>query len=60
MSNSADGFKQLLPRIQMLPGFDNRAVIADMGSATGNKFLVWRAAAQQVIAADRTEGPSSD
>jgi hypothetical protein len=60
VSNNADGFKLLLPRLQTLPGFDNRAVVAAMGSATENKFLVWRTAAQQAISADRTEGPGSD
>jgi hypothetical protein len=33
----------LLAHLQKLPGFDNAAVVAAMGSATNQRFLIWRA-----------------
>jgi hypothetical protein len=36
---SAQGVKELLPRLQALPGFKNEAVIEAMGSAQNAKFL---------------------
>jgi hypothetical protein len=39
---SSDGCKELLERLQQLPGFDNKAVINAMGSASNAKFLCWR------------------
>lgn len=37
----ADGEKELLNRLQALPGFDNEALIEAMGSASNRKFLCW-------------------
>lgn len=37
----AQGMKELLPRLQALPGFDNMAVIAAMSSAQNAKFVCW-------------------
>ncbi|MFM9845514.1 MAG: hypothetical protein ACKVOI_21320 [Dongiaceae bacterium] len=42
----AEGFAPLLERLQRLPGFDNKEVIAAMGSSTLNAFLCWEAEAQ--------------
>ncbi|MGH8178760.1 MAG: hypothetical protein ACREV5_21080 [Steroidobacter sp.] len=59
VSNYAEGFAELLPRIQELPGFDNEAVVKAMGSASNNRFVVWRAeSAQQRDAADRAKSRS--
>jgi hypothetical protein len=38
----AQGMKELLARLQQLPGFNNEAVIKAMGSTTHNKFVCWR------------------
>ena len=35
------GEKELLHRLQQLPGFDNTAVISAMGSADNNLFVCW-------------------
>ena len=40
--SEAEGMKELLPRLQQLPGFDNEAVIRAMGSTGNEKFLCWR------------------
>jgi hypothetical protein len=42
------GMKELLPRLQELPEFDNRALIEAMGSTTNARFLCWK---QQISAA---------
>jgi hypothetical protein len=39
---SSDGSKQLLKRLQQLPGFDNEAVIKAMGSTSNAKFVCWK------------------
>jgi hypothetical protein len=39
---SSDGSKQLLERLQQLPGFDNAAVIKAMGSTSNGKFVCWK------------------
>jgi hypothetical protein len=39
----AEGFAPLLERLQRLPGFNNKEVIAAMGSSTLNAFLCWEA-----------------
>jgi len=39
---SSDGSKQLLERLQQLPGFDNDAVIKAMGSTSNAKFVCWK------------------
>ena len=44
VSNGADGFQPLLEKAQALPGFDNDAVIRAMGSATNQRFVVWKRA----------------
>ncbi|HSU17194.1 hypothetical protein [Longimicrobium sp.] len=36
-----DGEPELLERLQSLPGFDNEAVIAAMGSVENQTFLCW-------------------
>jgi hypothetical protein len=41
---SAEGFGELLARLQTLPGFDNQAVIQAMGSTTQAKFVCWKRA----------------
>jgi hypothetical protein len=41
IANGAGGFKPFLERLQRLPGFDNEAVIAAMGSAANARFPVW-------------------
>jgi hypothetical protein len=38
---SADGSDALLARLQELPGFDSRAVIAAMSSAGNERFACW-------------------
>jgi len=38
----AEGSQALLEALQKLPGFDNAAVMAAMGSATEAKFICWR------------------
>lgn len=40
--SEAVGTKDLLPKLQQLPGFDNDAVIQAMGSTSNAKFLCWR------------------
>ncbi|MCE1244173.1 hypothetical protein [Oryzomicrobium sp.] len=40
--SEAEGTKELLLKLQQLPGFDNEAVIRAMGSASNAKFLCWR------------------
>jgi hypothetical protein len=42
VSSAVEGFKELLPRIQLLPGFDNRTVITAMGSTSNQRFVVWK------------------
>jgi hypothetical protein len=42
VSNQADGFKDLLHRIQRLPGFDNAMVVQAMGSTSNRSFVVWK------------------
>lgn len=44
IADEADGFPALLGRLQALPGFDNRAVIAAMGSADNARFPCWKRA----------------
>jgi hypothetical protein len=39
---SSDGSKQLLERLQQLPGFDNEAAIKAMGSTSNGKFMCWK------------------
>ena len=43
---TAEGFSPLLERLQRLPGFDNKEVIAAMGSTALNAFLCWEIDAQ--------------
>jgi hypothetical protein len=38
----AEGSDRLLERLQQLPGFDNDAVIAAMGSTDNARFVCWR------------------
>lgn len=38
----ATGEKELLERLQALPGFDNASLIKAMGSTSNKKFLCWR------------------
>ena len=40
--SEAEGMKELLPRLQQLPGFDNEAVIRAMGSTANERFLCWQ------------------
>jgi hypothetical protein len=40
--SEAEGMKELLPRLQQLPGFNNKAVIEAMGSARNTTFICWR------------------
>jgi hypothetical protein len=40
--SEAEGMKALLERLQRLPGFDNEAVIAAMGSTSNARFRVWK------------------
>jgi hypothetical protein len=39
---SADGTRELLERLQQLPGFDNGAVIKAMGSTSVARFVCWK------------------
>ena len=39
---SSKGCKELLARLQQLPGFDNEAVIKAMGSTSNAKFVCWQ------------------
>ena len=41
----ATGDKELLERLQALPGFDNRAFIEAMSCASERRFLCWQRAA---------------
>jgi hypothetical protein len=41
--NGATGEKELVNRLQQLPGFDDNSVIAAMGSVTNQSFLCWKA-----------------
>lgn len=38
----ANGESELLHRLQILPGFNNEAVIEAMGSTDNNRFLCWK------------------
>jgi hypothetical protein len=40
---SSEGMPALLERLQLLPGFDNQAVIEAMACATRARFVVWAA-----------------
>ncbi len=40
--SGATGEQYILALVQKLPGFDNQAVIAAMGSTADRKFLCWR------------------
>lgn len=40
--SGADGMKELLARLQKLPGFDNESVIKAMGSTENAKFVCWK------------------
>lgn len=40
--SEADGAKELLARLQKLPGFNNESVIKAMGSTGNGKFVCWR------------------
>ena len=42
--SETEGMKDLLPRLQQLPGFDNEAVIKAMGSTNHARFVCWRRA----------------
>jgi len=42
VSGGAEGIKELLERLQQLPGFDNEAVIKAMGCTSNNKFVCWK------------------
>jgi hypothetical protein len=42
VSNASEGFKELLERMQRLPGFDNGAVVQAMGSTSNQSFRVWK------------------
>ena len=42
VAQSAKGADALLARLQALPGFDNEAVIAAMGSTANDRFTCWR------------------
>jgi hypothetical protein len=42
VSNYAEGFKALLPRLQHRPGFDNALVVQAMGSTTNRSFVIWK------------------
>jgi hypothetical protein len=41
LPSEAQGMKELLPRLQALPGFDNKAAIAAMASAQNANFVCW-------------------
>ena len=38
----ADGTKELLVRLQRLPGFKNEVIVQAMGSTENAKFVCWR------------------
>jgi hypothetical protein len=40
--SETEGMKELLPRLQELPGFDNEAVIKAMGSTNNAIFVCWK------------------
>jgi hypothetical protein len=40
--SEAEGTKELLSKLQQLPGFDNEAAIRAMGSTSNAKFLCWQ------------------
>jgi hypothetical protein len=42
--SETQGMKELLPRLQELPGFDNEAVIKAMGSTSNARFVCWKRA----------------
>jgi hypothetical protein len=42
VSNYAEGFEALLPRMQHLHGFDNALVVQAMGSTTHRSFVIWK------------------
>lgn len=42
--SEADGMKELLSRLQELPGFDNEAVLKAMGSTNNAIFHCWKRA----------------
>jgi len=39
--SESQGMQELLPRLQTLPGFDNRALISSMSSTQNAQFLCW-------------------
>ncbi len=39
--SESDGMKELLARLQELPGFNNESVIRAMGSTSNSKFICW-------------------
>jgi hypothetical protein len=39
--SEAEGMKELMARLQQLPGFKNQAVIQAMGSTTNAEFVCW-------------------
>ena len=39
--SEADGMKELLSRLQQLPGFKNEAVVQAMGSTNNATFVCW-------------------
>jgi hypothetical protein len=43
---SADGNEPLLTRLQMLPGFDNNALIEAMGCTSNQNFRLWKKTAE--------------
>ena len=43
--HGATGDRELLERLQTLPGFDNATLIEAMGSTTERRFLCWQRAA---------------
>lgn len=49
VSNEAEGFPALLAALQQLPGFDNAAVVRAMGSATNQRFTVWKRASAEPL-----------
>ena len=42
VSGGALGMKELLPRLQELPDFDNKTVIEAMGSTKNSRFCCWK------------------
>jgi hypothetical protein len=47
IASGADGMKELVPRLQQLPGFDNAAVVQAMGSTLNARFPCWKRPGQQ-------------